>query len=148
MYSEHGYHIPPPAGPEVPSPAASPERPASIAAAALRSIERLERALDAETAALRERKAVDLGEFNKRKSAALLELTRSMRGVEPAELGAAVLEKVRALRAKLEENRAVLALHLRAAREVADLVAEAMRSAESDGTYAGVAAAGPKAWRW
>ena len=39
------------------------------------------------------------------------------------------------LRAKLDVNRAVLETHLAAVREVATVLADAIRDAESDGTY-------------
>jgi hypothetical protein len=39
------------------------------------------------------------------------------------------------LRAKLDANRAVLKLHLEAVREIANIMSDAIRDAESDGTY-------------
>ena len=39
------------------------------------------------------------------------------------------------VRTKLEVNRAVLKMHLEAVREIADTLSDAIRNAESDGTY-------------
>ncbi len=39
------------------------------------------------------------------------------------------------LRSKLSRNQELLAIHLAAAREISDVLAQAMRDAESDGTY-------------
>ena len=83
-----------------------------------RAIERLEEVVDQETTALRSRAAIDLKDFNNRKSQGLLELNRALRGFD-----------------KLDVNRAVLKTHLEAVREVATILADAIRDAESDGTY-------------
>jgi hypothetical protein len=46
-----------------------------------------------------------------------------------------VTTRLAGLRAKLDVNRAVLETHLAAVREVATVLADAIRDAESDGTY-------------
>jgi hypothetical protein len=114
----------------------------------LQAIARLEQVLDLETAALVERRHVDLGDTNMRKNQGLLELTRAARGVEGGEAAAPELgSRIRSLRAKLDRNKAVLEVHLRAAQEVSGLLAEAMRDLEADGTYSlGAAAAGRRRW--
>ena len=101
-----------------------------------RAIERLEEAVEQETAALQNRAGVDLKEFNDRKSQGLLELTRAMRHVEGTNPpDQAVIARLAGLRAKLEINSAALKMHLEAVREVSTALADVMRNAESDGTY-------------
>jgi hypothetical protein len=100
-----------------------------------RCIERLETVVDQETAALKDRTATDLREFNNRKSQGLLELSRSLRHFQGATPSNAVLARLAGLRAKLDVNQAVLKLHLEAVREVSTIMADAIRDAESDGTY-------------
>ena len=99
------------------------------------AIERLEEAVEQETAALQRRAVVDLKEFNDRKSRGLLELTRAMRQIDSAVPDQLLVARLARLRAKLEVNGAVLKLHLDAVREVSATMAEAMRNADSDGTY-------------
>lgn len=99
------------------------------------AIERLEEAVDQETAALRARATADLKEFNDRKSMGLLELTRAMRQIEGTPPDQVLTARLVGLRDKLDRNSAVLKLHLDAVREVSAAMAEAMRDADSDGTY-------------
>ena len=108
---------------------------ATASSAFERCIERLEDALDQETAALRSRAATDLREFNNRKSQGLLELSRSVRHFQGAPPSNAVLARLASLREKLDVNKAVLKMHLEAVREVTTVMADAIRDAESDGTY-------------
>src|SRR5262245_17845859 len=112
-------------------------RPSDGAPASLdRVIERLEEVVEQETAALRGRTAVDLKDFNIRKSQGLLELNRALRGLDASPAGDKTLEaRLAGLRAKLDANRAVLDVHLAAVREVATALADAIRDADSDGTY-------------
>jgi hypothetical protein len=98
------------------------------------AIERLEEAVEQETAALRNRAGADLREFNDRKSQGLLELTRAMRHIEGVP-GPELATRLGRLRAKLEINSAQLKMHLEAVREISAVMADAMRNAESDGTY-------------
>ena len=100
-----------------------------------RVIERLEEVVDQETAALRNRTAIDLKDFNNRKSQGLLELNRALRGLDNPPKDRTVTTRLAGLRAKLDVNRAVLETHLAAVREVATVLADAIRDAESDGTY-------------
>ena len=100
-----------------------------------RVIERLEEVVDQETAALRNRTAIDLKAFNNRKSQGLLELNRALRGLDNPPKDRTVTTRLAGLRAKLDVNRAVLETHLAAVREVATVLADAIRDAESDGTY-------------
>ena len=100
-----------------------------------RVIERLEEVVEQETAALRNRTAIDLKDFNNRKSQGLLELNRALRGIDNPPKDKTVSTRLAGLRAKLEVNRAVLETHLAAVREVAAVLSDAIRDAESDGTY-------------
>jgi hypothetical protein len=100
-----------------------------------RVIERLEEVVDQETAALRSRTAIDLKDFNNRKSQGLLELNRALRGLDNPPKDRTVTTRLAGLRDKLEVNRTVLETHLAAVREVATVLADAIRDAESDGTY-------------
>lgn len=104
-------------------------------AALVDALDRVEHVIDAETAALRGLKVVDLRDFNNRKSRGLLDLTRAIRALDGAELDAVASARLKILRAKLEANQAVLSMHLAAAREITQTVARAIRDAESDGTY-------------
>jgi hypothetical protein len=99
------------------------------------AIERLEEAVAQETAALQSRRAFDLKQFNDRKSRGLLELTRAIRLIEGMTPDQGLITRLASLRAKLEVNSAVLRLHLDAVREISAAMAEAMRDADSDGTY-------------
>ena len=92
-------------------------------------------AVEEETAALKARRHVDLDAFSNRKSQGLMELNRVLRLLGPAAKHEAVAERLSGLREKLELNQAVLKMHLDAVREVSQIVANAIREAESDGTY-------------
>lgn len=120
-------------------PAARPEgvSPGARSAAPMLevTIQRLEEIVDQETMALRSRKAVNLKEFNDRKSQALLELTRSLRLVQGGAPDPALAARVGSLKVKLAVNQAALKVHLEAVREISTSIADAIRQAESDGTY-------------
>jgi hypothetical protein len=126
------------ASPTASKPAAPPiEENAALAPALLKNaVERLEAVIDQETAALTMRRAVDLNDFNDRKSHGFVELSRAMRHFEGAALDQSLVLCLTGLRTKLETNRAVLKMHLEAVKEVSTVVADAMRHADSDGTYA------------
>ena len=100
------------------------------------AVARLEEAVEQETASLQAQAGIDLRVFHDRKSQGLLELTRAMRHIEGSSPAPSLLNRLASLRSKLEANSAVLRLHLEAVREVFAVMADAMREAESDGTYA------------
>jgi hypothetical protein len=100
-----------------------------------KAIKRLTDVVDQETMALRDRKPIDLIQFNNRKTQGLLELDRALRLLDGADPGEPRKDALRALRLKLETNRQVLNTHLEAVREVATIIADAIRNVESDGTY-------------
>lgn len=103
--------------------------------ALLEVLDRIETIVDAETDALRKFKAVDLTDWNGRKSQGLLELSRAVRGLGHATVDERVTARLKQLRAKLDANRTVLSTHLRAAREITSVMAATIRDSESDGTY-------------
>lgn len=116
------------------APSVAPARSPVLAALA-GAAERLVRVLDQETGALRARSAPDLAALCHRKNQALLELSRIEQKLDREPLDAELQALLARLRARLGENGAALDLHLRAAREVAEILADAIRDAESDGTY-------------
>jgi hypothetical protein len=110
-------------------------RPQSPAAAILPVIERLARTLDEENEAIARREPVDYDAFNHRKSQGLLELNRhapNLAGRQPSPALAAALGD---LQKRLETNRRLLSTQLKAARAVSDIIAQAIRDSQSDGTY-------------
>lgn len=111
------------------------QHPARVPSTIELSIQRLEDILVQETDALRERKVINLKDFNDRKSQALLELTRLLRTLQGGEPSPEVAQRVAALRSKLALNQAVLKLHLEAVREISTTLSDAIRNADSDGTY-------------
>jgi hypothetical protein len=99
------------------------------------TIQRLEEIVDQETMALRAGKTVNLKEFNDRKSQALLELTRASRQMQGGGADPALAGLVGSLKVKLAVNQAALKMHLEAVREISTSLSDAIRQAESDGTY-------------
>jgi hypothetical protein len=127
-----------------PGQGSAPAAAASIAPTASRanivpmlevSIQRLEEIVDQETTALRDRRAIDLKDFNNRKSQALLELTRSLRQMDGIGPNPSLAARVGVLKSKLAVNQEMLRLHLEAVREISTTLADAIRHSESDGTY-------------
>lgn len=106
-----------------------------VLASLIRTIERLEETLEQETAGLRSRAPIDLKDFNNRKTHGLLELTRVMRHLDRGSLTPPVAARLSALRISLDVNQRIVKMHLEAVREVTAIVADAIREAESDGTY-------------
>jgi hypothetical protein len=124
-------------GPARPDTASPDQRSAQLSGnAALRSAAaRLVQLLDRETAALRSRQPVDMDDLCDRKNQALLEMSRIGRKLEGDVVDPELRSLLADLRTKLDENRAVLQLHLQAVGEVADILTDAIRNADSDGTY-------------
>jgi hypothetical protein len=107
-----------------------------------RTMQRIEKLLDRETEALNSRTAIDLKESNNSKSQALLELGLAARYLDGGPLDPELVERLKALRGKLEANQAVLRRHLDAVREVANVVADTIQDREWDGTYSEHAGSG------
>jgi hypothetical protein len=116
-------------------PARDAASPANRAAALLRVLQRLESVIDEEVSALRQRQAIDLDQFSRRKNRGLLELVRVGKGFGDPRSDPSVAREIGRLRAKLEENYGMLRLHLNAVRAVSDVICRSIREAESDGTY-------------
>lgn len=98
-------------------------------------LERIEKAIEEETAAIRSEPRFDIKASNARKSRHLYELARAMKGVGATDLVADQKEGITRLRKKLVENEVVLKAHLSAVGEVAGLIQDAIERAEADGTY-------------
>ena len=96
---------------------------------------RIEKLVERETEALRSRVDIDLRESNNGKSQALLELGLVARTLEGIPFDAELIQRLKALHGKLENNRAVLRKHLEAVREIAGVVAGTIQDTEWDGTY-------------
>ena len=101
-----------------------------------RIIDHLEEVIREETSSLTTRAAIlDLSAFNNRKSQGLYDLTRALSMLDPKELEASTRTKLESLRRTLDANEAALSVHLQAVQEIADVVSNAVREAESDGTH-------------
>lgn len=109
-------------------------------ASALVVLQRTEALIAEETRALQERRPYDPAAFNNRKSQALLDLSLALRALGPARRDEVLLARLADLRDALEANRRIIDLHLGALREITAVLAEAIRAADSDGTYAPVIA--------
>jgi hypothetical protein len=99
------------------------------------AVERLQNTLDAEIAEIASRGPVNFHEFNLRKSQALLELTRLMPILAGAEIGPELRAALIGLRAKLESNRRILRVQLKAVEEVSEIISRTIQAGQSDGTY-------------
>lgn len=98
-------------------------------------VDRLQGVIVAETEALERRMPIDIGAVTRQKRQSLLELSRLMRAMPGVAEQQEVRARLAALAEALERNQEVLDVQLRAVRGVADIVAQVMRDAESDGTY-------------
>jgi hypothetical protein len=115
--------------------AADKARAAALRLSFSQTVERIERLLELETATLQQYRPVDFAEFNHRKSHALLELMRVLRAVGPESRDLKMREELERLSGKLKQNLATLEIHLKAVRQVCSLIATAIQTEESDGTY-------------
>ncbi|MDJ0929496.1 flagellar protein FlgN [Breoghania sp.] len=120
----------------------SPCQPSSVAdvsasgrQALIVAIERANAAVVAETTALRKRAGVDLRDFERRKSQALLDLTRAGRNLSEGSGDAVLAAQLGVLRSSLHDNMQLLSTHLRAVQEISELISRSLIEAESDGTY-------------
>lgn len=112
-------------------------------------VTRIERLLDEEAALLQRHEIGALRELNIKKSQSLLELSRAMQAlhsIDRSSWGSDPAPMLAGLREKLETNRKILEMHLKAAREVALVIARAIEDHESDGTY-GVGSGRTDGWR-
>ena len=115
---------------------AKPEERGAILTGIIRTaIDRLESVVDKETEALRKGGEADLKAFNSMKSVGLVELNRAIQLLNGARPDASTMRLIENLNAKLEANRRVLKLHLEAVNEIAGIISDSIREADSDGTY-------------
>jgi hypothetical protein len=98
-------------------------------------IERIEGYLDEETAALENSREFDFKASNDRKSQGLVDLNQALRRLPQAQLNADLKDRLEAFRQKLAVNLRIIRLHLDAVKELASILSDAIRDAESDGTY-------------
>lgn len=120
-------------GPAAPEPVATPISPTLATFMAI--VDRVETVVDAETEALSHHVPFDMTELNHRKRQGVLELSRILRTLTGGQPNLEARDRLARLAVKLERNRRVLDVKLRAVREIADIIARSMRDAESDGTY-------------
>jgi hypothetical protein len=99
------------------------------------AVGRLEVLIDQETAALRHASVNDLKDFNNRKAQVLVELDRAVSTTSGQLPSDEMRARLGALRDKLAVNRRKLKMHLDAVQEVASMLSDQLRDADSDGTY-------------
>jgi len=118
------------------APPAHAAKPATDSnAAGLRTaIDRLAAAIAEENTRLEAGGTVSVEDTVQKKSRALLEVTRFSRAAA-AGLDPALSRRLADLRTALQRNEELLAMHLRAAREVAAIVGAAIAREDWDGTY-------------
>lgn len=112
-----------------------PDEQAGPMTIAIVAIDRLTETVMDETRALREGGGSVLEKFTHQKNYGLLEVTRAMRAIVNIGAHPSLVARLKFLRERLDENRKVLALHLKAAEEIADLISGTLEDAASDGTY-------------
>lgn len=91
--------------------------------------------LDSEKQALEDKAPVDFAGFTRQKLQLLMQLDRLAAAKGPAAMPAATGQKLVETRRKLDENARILKHRMEAIREIADLISEEIRDADSDGTY-------------
>lgn len=117
-------------------PAMTPLPPPANPASSFGSIlTRLNAVIAEETAMLNRRQSGELQAFTMRKNQLLFELTKALKSSPVEELHRLHAAQLQELQWRLEANRKLLATHLDAAKEVSQTIIEAIRQADSDGTY-------------
>lgn len=98
-------------------------------------VRRLIEILDQETKQLERNEVDNLSHFIDQKSRSLLDLNRALSEQEaPADIPGLDDELVR-LRQAFNSNREMLGIHMASVQEITEVIATAMRQADSDGTY-------------
>ena len=130
-------------------PMREPQAPSGASRAMWAVLDRLEQALDHETAELMALRSADFNRLNEIKSRLLLDASRAMRAMRDEVDDGRLIARLSSLRLKLEHNRMAIGMHLEAVREIASAMTSTLIDAESDGTYHATsriaAAAGAKA---
>lgn len=98
-------------------------------------LNRLENIVDAENAGIGVDPDFDLQTSNAHKSRCLYELAMLSRDVQADEMPTAFGPQLKALREKLAVNAQRVSAHLEAVRAVVQLLKDAVREQEADGTY-------------
>lgn len=107
----------------------------SEAAPIIALVRRLTDILEQEAEQLEKNELGNLSQFIDQKSRSLFDLSRAL-AIHPNTSGIAGLDdELGKLRRAFEDNRNMLGVHLAAVQEVTEVIAAAMRQAESDGTY-------------
>ncbi|MET3587625.1 hypothetical protein ABID21_003753 [Pseudorhizobium tarimense] len=96
---------------------------------------RLEMIVDNENQRIGTDPQFDLKVSNAHKSRCLYELTMLFRSTDPKELAVTHIDQMHSLKDKLALNARRVEAHLHAVRAVADLLKNAAREADGDGTY-------------
>ncbi|WP_419909703.1 hypothetical protein [Hoeflea sp.] len=96
---------------------------------------RLDAILERENNALGTDPDFDVNASNAHKSRCLYELSLLTRAVPPQHMSRSHGEMLRAIHEKLERNTAKIKAHLEAVRRVTDLLRDAAKEADADGTY-------------
>lgn len=96
---------------------------------------RLETIIDAENEKIGKDPKFDLKVSNAHKSRCLYELTMMFRDTPLEDLASGYLSQFRGIKAKLAINARRVEAHLNAVRAVADLLKNAIKEADTDGTY-------------
>jgi len=115
--------------------AAESEAPSGASRAMWSVLDRLEQALDHETAELMALRSADFNRLNEIKSRLLLDASRAMRAMRDEVGDGRLIARLSTLRLKLEHNRLAIGMHLDAVREIASAMTSTLIDAESDGTY-------------
>lgn len=98
-------------------------------------VRRLIEVLNQETEQLERNEVDNLSHFIDQKSRSLLDLNRALSEQEsPADVPGLDDELVR-LRQAFDSNREMLGIHMASVQEITEVIATAMRQADSDGTY-------------
>jgi len=109
--------------------------PDAARAVVISILRRIEGYLDEETIALDKAPNFDLKASNDLKSQGLVDLNQAMRRLKNSDVNEELEVKLQAFRKKLAINLRKIRLHLDAVREITAMLADAIQSAESDGTY-------------
>jgi hypothetical protein len=109
--------------------------PEAARAVVISILGRIEGYLDDETIALDKVANFDLKASNDRKSQGLVDLNQAMRRLKKTDVNQELELRLQAFRRKLAFNLRKIRLHLDAVREITAMLADAIQSAESDGTY-------------
>lgn len=96
---------------------------------------RLEEVLERENAAIGTDAGFDIKSSNDRKSRCLYELNMVVHSLGGQGLSDAYSERLQRVRGLLETNSVRVKAHLEAVRGVTDLINDAVRASEADGTY-------------